>query len=286
MPFLVGDKLSPDDITVLIRKGGMALAALLVLSTPTVLRSAELRPETLVAWDEYIATVDARVKTPSSTQSPFLWVDEDARRVQRVQRGEVAASQVKPQTAPTVPHGLIHDWIGAVFVPENTLADVFAMAHDYDNYPKWYGPTISQVNLLATDGDQDHYTIRYVRTVLWVTAVIEIEYEARYFQVDSTRWYSIVRSTRIQEIQDYGQPGERKTEPDRGSGYLWRAYSVSRYEQRDGGVYIEQENIALSRQIPVSLRWIVEPAVRRLSRELLEKSLQQTREAVRSKSGK
>jgi len=261
-----------------------ALATLLVLCIATVSSSAELRPDTLAAWDRYVGTVDARVKMASAAQSTFLWVDEDRGRGQRVQRGEVVALQVKTESA--VPHGLIHDWIGAVFIPDATLADVFAVAHDYDDYPKWYRPTISGANLLSRDGDVDHFRIRYVRTVLWVTSVLEVEYETHYFQVDATRWYSITRSARVQEIEQHGRPDERKMPPDDGSGYLWRIYSVSRYEQRDHGVYFEQENIGLSRRIPAAFLRIMEPVVKRLSRDLLVRSLQQTREALLLKSGR
>ena len=259
-----------------------ALAAFLVLCIPTASSSAELRSDTLAAWDRYIATLDARVKTVSA-KSAFLWVDEDRGRGQRVQRGEAVALQVQAESA--VPHGLIHDWIGAVFVPDATLTDVFAVAHAYDDYPKWYGPTVSQANLLGRDGDVDIFMIRYVRTVLWVTSVLEVEYETHYFQVDATRWYSITRSSGVQEIEQYGRRDERKMPPDDGNGYLWRIYSVSRYEQRDNGVYIEQENVGLSRQIPAAFRWMVEPVVNRLSKDLLVRSLQQSREAVLSKSG-
>jgi hypothetical protein len=47
-------------------------------------------------------------------------------------------------------------------------------------------------------------------------------------------------------------------------------------------VYLEQENIVLSRAIPNSLMWMVEPAIRMMSRDLVVTSLRQTREAVRS----
>ena len=123
-----------------------------------------------------------------------------------------------------------------------------------------------------------------MRTVLFVTAVLEVEYDARYFEVNKARWYSVARSTRIQEISAYGKPDERKMPTDDGSGYLWRIYSVSKYEERDNGLYIEQENIGVSRRIPAALRWMVEPAVRRLSRDLLAKSLEQTRVALLSNS--
>jgi len=65
-----------------------------------------------------------------------------------------------------------------------------------------------------------------------------------------------------------------------GSGVIWRLFSIARYLERDGGVYIELEAIGLSRDIPASLRWIVEPIVRRVSRGSLSTSLQQTENAV------
>ena len=54
-----------------------------------------------------------------------------------------------------------------------------------------------------------------------------------------------------------------------GTGIIWRLYSITRYQERDGGVYVELEAIALSRDIPGGLRWIVEPIVRRVSRSSL-----------------
>jgi len=50
--------------------------------------------------------------------------------------------------------------------------------------------------------------------------------------------------------------------------------STARFEERDGGVYVELEAIALSRDVPV--RWIVNPIVRRVSRNSMLLSLQQT----------
>jgi hypothetical protein len=266
-------------------KFSSASLVLVVLCTATAARSGELQPDTLAAWDQYIAAVDARLKTPAA-DGAFLWLDQIPGQVQRARRGEIIVSQIKPPNSQRVPHGLIHDWIGAVFIPDATLAEVLAAARNYGQFPNWYGPTIAYANLLATSGDEDRFTVRYVRTVLFVTVVMETEYEARYSPVDATRWYSVTRSLHIDEIQNYGKPDQRKTPADDGSGYLWRLYNVSRYQQRDAGVYIEQENIILSRSIPFSFRWLVEPAVRRLAKDLLETSLRQTREAVRPSSPK
>ena len=54
--------------------------------------------------------------------------------------------------------------------------------------------------------------------------------------------------------------------------------SIARFEQRDAGVYIELEAIALSREIPAALHFVADPIVRRMSRNSLLAALQQTEE--------
>lgn len=257
--------------------------ALLISCAPMVSSAVELQPETLAVWEQYIGTVDRRLKA-TSADGPFLWIDEAPGRAERVQGGEVLVSQIKTD-AIKVPHRLVHDWVGGLFVPNATMADALAVARDYERYAEWYGPTVDQASLLERSSHEDRFKVRYVRTALFVTVVLDAEYETHFYQLDSTRWYSISRSLRIHEIHHYGSANERRIPADDGSGYLSRIYSISRYQQRDSGVYIEQENIALSRGIPASLRWMIEPVVRRLSRDLLTKTLQQTRAAVRSRSG-
>lgn len=56
---------------------------------------------------------------------------------------------------------------------------------------------------------------------------------------------SVVRD--YSRYKDYLQSG----------GFIWRIYSVSQYEERDGGV--------LSRGIPSSVRWLANPVVNHLA---------------------
>ena len=94
-----------------------------------------------------------------------------------------------------------------------------------------------------------------------MTAALDLEYEAQYYRIGEHRWYSVARSTSVREIQNYGQPGERMLPAHDGNGFVWRAFGILRLDESDGGVYLEQERIALSRSIPPSLRWLVEPFV-------------------------
>jgi hypothetical protein len=113
-----------------------------------------------------------------------------------------------------------------------------------------------------------------------VTAALNGVYEARDFPVGSTRWYSVATTTEVREVVDYGERGERLLPPDRGSGYIWRLRNMVRLEERDGGVYVELEALALTRDIPSSLRWLVSPVIDRLSRSSVLDTLRQTRQAV------
>jgi hypothetical protein len=181
-----------------------------------------------------------------------------------------------------VPSGLIHDWIGAAFIPDTRLQDVLSAVRDYGNYKDYYKPTVVDSKLLATDGACETYSMGVVNKETVAETALDMEYETCYFQTDERRWYSLTHTTRVQEIRHYGKPNQEILPPNQGTGYIWRLSSIARFEERDGGVYVEVEAIALSRDIPVAVRWIVNPIVRRVSRNSMFLSLQQTEEAVHS----
>ena len=110
------------------------------------------------------------------------------------------------------------------------------------------------------------------------------DYQTVRTQIDGHRWYSVTDATRIQEIAEYDTPSQHILPENHGTGLIWRVHSITHFEERDGGVYIEVEAIALSRDIPTMLRWVVEPIVRRVSRASLAALLQQIEAAVRSHS--
>ena len=240
--------------------------------------AAQLRPTTLVAWNDYIQSVESRVQ--SAEASNVLWMDNVPGRRERVRSGEIIAESMNEKPSQSVPHGLIHDWIGVVFIPRVSLSDVLAIVRNYEKYGDYYGPTVRTAKLLFRSGEIDSFRIRYVRKALFTRVVLDVDYEARYCRLNEHQWYSVARSTSVRQIQDYGETGEHALPADEGSGYIWRAFSISRLHDRDGGVYIEQESSALSRNFPLSLRWLVEPFVERLSRQLVIESLRRTRDAV------
>ena len=120
------------------------------------------------------------------------------------------------------------------------------------------------------------------RRALFVTSVIQSSYHVHDVAVDARRGYSVADTTSVQQIEDYGHAGEHLLPPGSGNGFIWRLHSIARYEERDGGVYLEIEAMALSRDIPASLRGLVKPVVNHLSISSLTATLHQTRDSVSS----
>src|SRR5271157_1144476 len=260
---------------------GVMYASFLIAPAASI--GAELKDETLKTWDAYIQTVNSQMD--GRLQGPFLWVDEDPDRVTSVRAGKIVVSPVGKKVPKPVPSGLIHDWMGAVFIPDVRLGDVLSAVRDYGHYNEFYKPTVVDAKPLGTEGSCDKYSMRVVNKETVAETALDTEYQACYLQLDELRWYGTAHSTRVQEIRHYGRPDEQELPPNQGTGYIWRLYSLARFEERDGGVYIELEAIALSRDVPVALRWVVDPIVRRVSRNTLLISLQQMEEAVRSTAG-
>jgi hypothetical protein len=247
------------------------------LVAPPASHGVELQDQTQRAWDAYLQAANSKM----GSQTPFLWAEQLYERLQRVRGGEILVSSVGQQNPKPVASGLIHDWIGAAFMPDARIEDVLSAVRDYGNYKVYYKPTVVDSRLLGSDGPCEKYSMRVVNKEVVTQIALDMEYETCYFKTDEWRWYSITHTTRVREIRHYGQANEQELPPNQGSGYILALYSIGRFEQRDGGTYIEVEAIALSRDIPIAVRWLVNPIVRRVSRNSMLISLQQTKEALR-----
>jgi hypothetical protein len=131
-----------------------------------------------------------------------------------------------------------------------------------------------------TDGTKDLFFMRLANKSVVAKTALDTECEASYIRVDDRRWYAVSNTIHILEVDKFGTPEQRTLPEDQGTGLIWRLSSITRLEERDGGVYAELEAIALSRDIPAAFRLFVTPIVRRVSRDSLATSLHQTKVAI------
>ena len=134
-----------------------ALAILFLLLAPAVSNATELMQETLTAWAAYMRGANLHLEERLNKNSPFLWIDEAPDRSRRVRQVGFLISLMGETNPEIVPNGLIHHWIGAMFVAKATIGDGLSVARDYDRYKEFYGPTVINSKLIARNGA--NYTV-------------------------------------------------------------------------------------------------------------------------------
>ena len=134
--------------------------------------------------------------------------------------------------------------------------------------------------LLSRNGNDFKIYLRLFKKKV-ISVVLNTEHDARFTEISPTRWQSRSYSTKIAEVKNPGEADERELPPGNDHGFLWRLDSYWRYEQRDGGVYVECEAISLTRNVPTGLGWLIDPIIRDLPRESLAGTLRATRDAAK-----
>ncbi|MCU1273504.1 MAG: hypothetical protein JWO48_935 [Bryobacterales bacterium] len=259
-----------------------AIVALGIFLSPNAASAANLKPETVTAWETYVHGASVHMQNRLSSDHPFLVSDEIPGQAAKLRNGEILVAPISASIPKRVPSGLIHDWIGATFIPNATVTEVLSVIRDYGRYRDIYRPAVIDSRAFTSGETEDRFSVVLMNRTLFAKTALDSNYKSTFSQVDDHRWYSIAETMGIQEIAGYGTTGQHILPKDEGTGLIWRMSSIARFEERDGGVYVEVEAIVLSRDVPVSLRWLVDPIIRRVSRESLQTSMQQTQDAVRS----
>ncbi len=259
----------------------MALIALLSVASAVPAAGLPSRAASR-AFDEYAAKLEASIAREESAVESFVFVTRDSSgadaREAALRRGEVFV-EPKGQATVEVPGGMIHHWVGTVFIARATVEQVLGVVQDYDHLTRYYSPEVMNSRLISREGDEFRIALR-MREHKVVTVVMDSEYDVKYGRLDERHQFSFSRSTRITEIADAGGTHEHALADADNHGYLWRLNSYWRFVRQGDGVLLQCEAISLTRNIPAGFGWLVGPIVRAIPRESLESTLGATREAV------
>ena len=214
---------------------------------------AQPKPETSKAFDHYAELAEQQMST-----GPFLYTT--------AHRDQTVVAERRIPNIP-VPDGLIHDWLGVLFIPGATIAGVRAVMQDYDGYKRIYQPDITDSKLLSRDGDHFRVFLRLYKHE-FMTLVYDSDYDVRYSVPAPGRMEIVSRSTRIVQSGD-------------DHGFLWRLNSYWRFEQADGGVFAQCRAVSLSRGIPFGFGWL-HGFLQKFPRESMVSTLEATRRAASS----
>jgi hypothetical protein len=136
--------------------------ALLLVATflPTA-SAAELKQKTNSAFDHYVAATEARFANELRPGGTFLYIDglnPDARQqaYDQLKHGEILVEKLEtkaPGISSDVPDGMVHHWVGLIFIPGATLTRTLPIVKDYDRRAELYKPDVSASRTIAHNGD-------------------------------------------------------------------------------------------------------------------------------------
>ena len=261
------------------------LSAIPLIATPA--GAADLQPQTLEAFQRYASLAQVQFDWEVHRRAPFLWWEglPESRRAAvaaELRSGKVVIERLEISDGGTkleIPEGLIHHWIGTVFIPGATLAQTLGFEQDYDHHQDYFRPDVVRSKILRRNGNDFIVELRFYKKKM-VTTVFETEHEVHYELIDPKHAWCRSRGTRIQEVENAGKSDERLNPPGHDRGFLWAMDTYWRFEEADGGTYVESQSISLTRDIPTGLGWLIGPYVNSVPRESLTFTLATTRTEI------
>lgn len=271
---------------------GLLLALGLMSPQVPEVMSAELKPRTVEAFERYVKATEARIDSELKRPGAFLYIEglPEPRRGQALEllkRGEIYMERLEMRDASgheiEAPKALIHHWMGAVFMPCTSLQQALELVQDYDRHQDIYKPEVVRSKLVSRNGN-DFKIFYRLRKKKLITVTLNTDHDVHYYPVDATHCYSRSYTTRIQQVADADKPTEREKPVGKDSGFLWRLYSYWRFEEKDGGLYVECESVSLTRDIPWPASVIINPFVTEIPKESLQMTMGSTRRALLAKA--
>ena len=221
------------------RAVGVAAALAIVSASPA--SGAEPKPDTVAAWNRYVADTEARLAPDRSA---------DIRNDQPEGR------------AIGVPGGTIHDWRSSLLIHGVTVdAVVHALMNPGTPPPQ---EDVLESRVLRRSNDSLCVYLKLVRRTI-ITVTYDTEHQVTFHRHGPGLATSRSVSTRIVEADG------------RDRGFLWRLNSYWRYMQVGDAVRVEVQSVSLSRDVPALLKPVAAPIVNRIARESLAKTLEALR---------
>lgn len=262
-----------------------ALIAAVVLMVATSSAAAELSKRTLAAWERYVDAAERRIASELESDEGFLVQDFLVPEERAALRRELVAGGIVTRKLEAssvdgrpidVPKGMVHHWMGSVFLPDANIEELLSWLKDYDAHHRYFDEVESS-RIVSRDRDDFEVFLRLRRKKV-VTVHYNTEHAVRYRRHDAGRFSSRSVATRIAELDRAGTAFEREKPPGRDRGFLWRLNSYWRFREAWGGVVVELESVSLSRGVPPGLRWLVGSYLDSVPRESIEATLRPIRD--------
>ena len=264
---------------------GAVLSTVFIIcfGAPTQAAAAELQPETVKAWNDYIAKREKQIAAELNSANEFLTMDlrnprEAAAERRAVLAGEVSVNRMNPPGGKgdiQIPGGTVHHWRGVVYIPDVSFEFAMNRIRHPELEAELQEDVLESRVLERTSPDLYRLFLKLKRTQI-ITVVYNTEHLVRFRKHDDARHSSSSIAVKIAEVERAGGVDREKPVGD-DRGFLWRMNSYWRYQKVTGGILIECETITLSRSIPSLLEGLARPIINNVAGESMERTLRELR---------
>ncbi len=237
-----------------------------------------LKPQTQAEFQAYAQRVEVELNNRWSGKTSFLRLDEDAVTRAKVLHGEVWIQAGVLPNPHSISDGLIHDWYGAVYIPNKNLAQVLGVLQDFDHHSSIYPPVVESRLLHRSGNDITGYW-RLEQKGQMLPAVFDVTQTVHYTQIAADKWTAESHANDIRAVEGSGSKKEKVLPPGEGIGLMWKLYSYWSLQQVGSGVLAECRTVSLSRGVPGSVAWMVRPFINTVPRDSMDSTLRSTRKA-------
>ena len=230
-------------------------------------------------FDAYARNVEHELSLRWHGQQPLLSVEDSSEQRNKVLHGELVIRPGVPDNPHQLFDGLVHDWVGDVFMADSTVEKVLHVLQDFDYHSHIY-PDVTRSRTLTHQVNHVTGYWRLEEKKQIIPVVLDAVDDAYYEPIAPGKWICRAYAKDIVEVKDAGTPQETRLAAGRGNGFLWRLYGYWSLEAVNGGVLAECRTLSLSRSIPAGLGWAVRPFIKSFPRDALLSTLRSTREAA------
>jgi len=239
----------------------LTLAGLFLAS---VAAPTPLSEDTLNAWNKSVTSAEAQLTRPA-----FLQIDERPDCLRRVSAGQIESDPGVHGGMVSVPSGLVHHWVGTVFLPGVDVPEFLRIVQDYDSYAQIYHPAVVESKLISHTQDDFVYQLKMVESSFGLKSGFVGDFHVQYHRLNENEGYSVTEATRMVDLASNSMPE-----------YVRGAVTIARYRHSNGGIYLEVETLTLSRDIPAAIKWMAAPMVKHFARQVMVDTLERLRTRV------
>jgi hypothetical protein len=248
-------------------------------STSFAQLKVDLDPKTVEEFKHYSHQVESELTKRWTGERSFLSIQDEPEELRKVLAGDLIVRPAIKENPVPVYKGLIHDWVGTVFVSDTSMNALLEILQNFDRHSQYY-PNIIKSKLIKRVGDEIEGFWRLERKDPLFPQVLDVTQLAHYHRWSSDKWSCRAFTERISEVEDAGTPDEKSLPPNRGHGFLWSFDAFWSLQRWKDGVLAECRTISLSRDVPRAFTWAVKPFIQALPRDTLAGTLRDTRKAA------